>query len=81
MISGVIVPSITLFNKNFEIDVELNSILIRHALLNGAKIIYLFGTTGEGIYFSDKIEEKIKFLKLTTEINDKIPILLGAFGN
>ncbi len=81
MISGVIVPSITLFNKNFEIDVELNSILIRHALLNGAKIIYLFGTTGEGIYFSDKIDEKIKFLNLTTEINDKIPILLGAFGN
>ena len=81
MINGVIVPSITFFNKNFEIEMELNSILIRHALLNRANAIYLFGTTGEGIYFSDKLNEKIKFLNLTTEINDKIPILLGAFGN
>ncbi len=81
MINGVIVPSITFFNNNFEINTELNSILIRHALLNKANAIYLFGTTGEGIFFSDKLNEKIKLLNVSTKINDKIPLLLGAFGN
>ncbi|TFG14743.1 MAG: hypothetical protein EU535_02830 [Promethearchaeota archaeon] len=81
MIQGVIVPSLTFFNKNFEIDGELNSILIRHILLNRAKAIYLFGTTGEGIFFSDKLDEKIEFINLVSAINDKIPILVGIFGN
>ncbi|MFX1337189.1 MAG: dihydrodipicolinate synthase family protein [Promethearchaeota archaeon] len=81
MVNGIIVPSLTFFNKDYEIEMDLNKILIRHALLNKANAIYLFGTTGEGIYFSDKLNEKIKFLNLTIEINDKIPILLGAFGN
>ncbi|MFX1452460.1 MAG: dihydrodipicolinate synthase family protein [Promethearchaeota archaeon] len=81
MINGIIVPSLTFFNNNFEINEEVNSILIRHILLNRANAIYLFGTTGEGIYFSDKIDEKIKYINLVTSIDNKIPLLVGAFGN
>ncbi|MFX0072269.1 MAG: dihydrodipicolinate synthase family protein [Candidatus Hermodarchaeota archaeon] len=81
MINGILVPSLTFFNRNKEINIELNSILIRHVLLNGAKAIYLFGTTGEGIFFSDKLEEKIKYINLMYEINSDIPLFLGTFGN
>ncbi|TFG08800.1 MAG: hypothetical protein EU539_01230 [Promethearchaeota archaeon] len=81
MINGTIVPSLTFFNSDLEINLELNSILIRHILLNGAKAIYLFGTTGEGLYFSNKIEAKTKLIDLTYSIAKNIPIFLGAFGN
>ena len=80
-INGVIVPAITFFNKNFEINTELNSILIRHILLNGANAIYFFGITGEGLYFADKIEQKEELIKLAYEIKDNIPIFIGVFGN
>jgi len=81
IINGVICPAITFLNNNVEIDVELNTLLIRHILVNGAKAIYLFGTTGEGTYISEKLEEKIKFINLAYAITDNIPILVGAFGN
>ena len=81
-ISGIIVPSITFFNENFEVNDELNSLLFRHILLNGADSIFLFGNTGEGIEFIDKIDEKRKSVDLALKVSDnKIPILLGAFGN
>ena len=81
-INGVIVPSVTFFNENFEINTELNSLLIRHILLNGADSIFLFGNTGEGIEFINKIHEKCKFLDLALKYTEyNIPLLLGAFGN
>jgi len=82
ILNGVICPTITFFNHNFEVNVELNSLLFRHVLLNGAKAIYLLGTTGEGIYFANKLEEKIKLVNMAYDITEeKIPILLGIFGN
>ncbi|MFX1445015.1 MAG: dihydrodipicolinate synthase family protein [Promethearchaeota archaeon] len=81
-INGVIVPSITFFNDRLEINNELNSLLIRHILLNGADGVFLFGNTGEGIEFIEKVNEKSKFLDLALQYTkNKTPILLGAFGN
>ena len=81
-INGIIVPSITFFNERFEVNSELNSLLIRHILLNGADSVFLFGNTGEGIEFIEKINEKRKFVDLALNYtDDKIPLLLGAFGN
>lgn len=81
-VNGVIVPCITFFNERFEINNELNSLLIKHVLLNGADSLFLFGNTGEGIDFINKIDEKRKFVDVTLNyIDNRIPILLGAFGN
>lgn len=81
-VNGVIVPCITFFNKNHEIYRELNSLLIQHVILNGADSIFIFGNTGEGVYFYDNIKEKRKYLDLTFEqTSDKFPVLLGVFGN
>ena len=71
LLNGVICPTITFFNHNFEVNTELNSLLFRHAQLNGANAIFLFGTTGEGVYFSNKLEEKIKLVNLAYEITEE----------
>jgi len=81
-IRGVIVPSLTFFNKDLEVNTELHSLLTRHLLVNGADSIYLFGTKGAGFYFSDKLEEKIKLINLTLEVTGKkTPLIVGIFGN
>ena len=61
-INGIIVPSITFFNENFEVNIELNSLLFRHLLLNGADCIFLFGNTGEGIEFIDRIDTILRIV-------------------
>lgn len=81
-IRGVIVPSLTFFNKDLEVNTELHSLLTRHLLVNGADSIYLFGTKGAGFYFSDKLKEKIKLINLTLEVTGKkTPLIVGIFGN
>ena len=81
-IYGVIVPAITFFDENYNVNSKLSDLLIRHILLNRANAILLFGTTGEGILFSDKIEEVIKYIDLTYSISEgKTPILVGIYGN
>ena len=51
-------------------------------MMNGADSIFLFGSMGEGLFFYNKITEKIKLIELAyNESNNKIPILCGIFGN
>ncbi|MBN1801219.1 MAG: dihydrodipicolinate synthase family protein [Candidatus Lokiarchaeota archaeon] len=81
-IRGIICPTITFFDENYNINEELNSLLFRHVLLNGANSLLLFGTTGEGPYFSNRIEDKIKLIRLAYEVTkEEIPIITGIFGN
>ena len=81
-LGGVIVPSITIFNENYEVIVRANSILYKHILLNGADSIFLFGSMGEGLFFHNNVKEKIKLIELAyNESDNKIPILCGVFGN
>ncbi len=81
-VSGAICDTIIFYDKNFEINEELNSLLIRHILTNGADSFILFGTTGEGIIFSDKLEQKIKLINLALEASGrKNPILVGVYSN
>jgi len=81
-INGVICNLITFYNKNLEINKNLNSLLIRHVLTNDSNSLLLFGDTGDGKLFSNRIEEKIKLINLSLEITErKLPILVGLFGN
>ncbi|MFX0140826.1 MAG: dihydrodipicolinate synthase family protein [Candidatus Hodarchaeota archaeon] len=80
--SGVVVPSLTFYNKKNEINIEIQSLLIRHLLVNGADSIYLFGVTGEGRLFSNNRTQKIKIINLTLELTGKkTPIIVGILGN
>ena len=81
-LGGVIVPSITIFNENYEVNLRANLVLYQHILLNGADSIFLFGSMGEGLFFHNKVKEKIKLIELAYhESKNKIPILCGVFGN
>lgn len=81
-ISGAVCDTVTFYEKDFKINEELNSLLHRHILTNGADSLILFGTTGEGKLFSDKLEQKIKLINLAIEISGgKIPILVGIYSN
>ncbi|MFX1410638.1 MAG: dihydrodipicolinate synthase family protein [Promethearchaeota archaeon] len=82
IVSGAICDAVTFYNKDFEILNELNSLLFRHILTNGADSLILFGTTGEGIIFSDKLEQKIKLINLALEASaKKNPIIVGVYSN
>ena len=81
-LGGVIVPSITIFNENYEVNLRANLVLYQHILLNGADSIFLFGSMGEGLFFHNNIKEKIRLIELAYhESDNKIPILCGIFGN
>lgn len=72
----------TFYNKNYEIIEKLNSLLIRHVLTNDSNSLLLFGDTGDGRLFSNKIEEKIKLINISLNITErKLPILIGLFGD
>jgi dihydrodipicolinate synthase/N-acetylneuraminate lyase len=61
---------------------ELNSLLIRHILTNDANSLLLFGSTGDGLLFSDRIEEKIKLINIALKTSEsKIPILVRLYGD
>lgn len=82
VIRGIVVPTLTFFNEKFEIDLELNSLLFRHILMNGADALFLFGATGEGLYYQNSIAEKLKLIELAYKtIGNEFPVLLGVFGN
>lgn len=60
----------------------MTSILLKHVYLNGADSILLFGTTGEGNSFSERLEEKSKLINfvLGNDVQKK-PIISGIFQN
>lgn len=81
-IRGAICDTLTFYEKNFKINEELNSLLIRHILTNEADSLILFGRTGEGLIFSDKLDQKIKLINLAIEASErKNPILVGVYSN
>ena len=80
--NGVICDFLTFYNENLEINEELNSLLVRHILTNGANSLILFGSTGEGIFFSDKFEEKLRLINLVLKTSErKNPIFVSVYGN
>ena len=81
-VNGVICNTLTFYNNNYEIDKELNSLLIRHILTNDINSLLLFGNIGDAQIFSDKIEEQIELIDLSMEITkQKVPIIIGIYGD
>ncbi|MFX0070079.1 MAG: dihydrodipicolinate synthase family protein [Candidatus Hermodarchaeota archaeon] len=81
-VKGIIVPCITFLDKNYNINRELNSLLIKHIILNGADSIFIFGNTGEGVDLYDKVEQRIEYIDIALKYTkNDVPILIGVFGN
>jgi dihydrodipicolinate synthase/N-acetylneuraminate lyase len=86
IITKVIVPTITFFEKGGKIHEAANKLLIQHIIANQPDSLFLMGSTGEGLYFRDKIEEKMKYIKIAKDVlnaadlSQTIPILIGVYG-
>ncbi len=81
-VNGVIVPSLTFFDENHTINKEVQSLLLKHLLVNGADAIILLSLIGEGSLFSEDIEQTYNLIDLTYEVTgNKTPILLNILGN
>lgn len=81
-LNGVIVPSLTFFDENHIINSEIQTLLIKHLLINGADAILLLSRIGEGLLFSEDNEQIYNLIDLTYEISgNKTPILLNIIGN
>jgi len=81
-LSGVIVPSLTFFDDNQSINNEIQTLLIKHLLVNGADAILLFSLIGEGLLFCEDNEQTLNLIDLTYEVTgNKTPILLNIIGN
>ncbi|MFX1258024.1 MAG: dihydrodipicolinate synthase family protein [Promethearchaeota archaeon] len=81
-INGIIVPSITFFGDKFENITQLNSILFRHIVLNGANAILLFRSNEQENFLFDNANQKIQIIKNAYENTDgKIPIIFAINGD
>lgn len=81
-VKGIIVPCITFLDKKHNINAELNSMLIRHTILNGANSVFIFGNTGEGVDLYDKVKQRLDYVEIALKnAKNDLPVLLGVFAN
>ncbi|TFF84376.1 MAG: hypothetical protein EU552_00730 [Promethearchaeota archaeon] len=81
-LNGVIVPSLTFFDENHIINSEIQTLLIKHLLVNGADGILLLSRIGEGLLFSEDKEQIYNLIDLTHEVTgNKTNILLNIIGD
>jgi len=81
-LNGVIVPSLTFFDENHIINSEIQTLLTKHLLVNGADGILLLSRIGEGLLFSEDKEQIYNLIELTYEVTgNKIQILLNIIGS
>ncbi|WP_292319087.1 dihydrodipicolinate synthase family protein [Caldisphaera sp.] len=79
-LKGVVVPMVTPFKYNGDIDYEGLKWLIDYTINNGVNALFPNSTTGE--FVSLREEEQINFVKKTIEFsNKKVPILPGITTN
>ena len=63
IISGVIVPTLTFFEEDGAIGKKANEALILHLIENSVNVIFVLGSTGEGLYFKSKPQKKREYLQ------------------
>tara|TARA_B100001093_G_scaffold486655_1_gene522181 strand:- start:419 stop:1309 length:891 start_codon:yes stop_codon:yes gene_type:complete len=76
--SGIIVPLVTPFDKDGNLDSEKINILIERYLNIGVHGFYIGGTTGEGLFQS--VNERCQFLKVVSELVGNKGLLIAQVG-
>ncbi|NMC06981.1 MAG: dihydrodipicolinate synthase family protein [Candidatus Lokiarchaeota archaeon] len=83
---GTVVPLLTMFTKDYKIDLDAQILLTKHVLANGADVLFLCGSTGEGQWLQrERPAERAGLLEATKEAMDgvkrRIPVIFGIYGN
>ena len=78
-LSGIIVPLVTPFDEDGNLDSEKINLLIERHLKIGVHGFYIGGTTGEGLFQS--VNERCQFLKVVSELVDSKGLLIAQVGS
>ncbi len=83
---GTVVPLVTMFTKGYKIDLDAQMLLTKHALANGADVLFLCGSTGEGQWLQrERPAERAGLVKAAKKAMDetkkRIPVIFGIYGN
>ena len=77
---GVVVPVITVFDSQYEIDENLTKKFIQHLIKQGIHGLFIGGTTGEFSLMT--LEQKKSIVRIGVEAaNGKIPVIAGVGDN
>jgi 4-hydroxy-tetrahydrodipicolinate synthase len=83
---GTVVPLISMFTKEYKIDLDAQVLLSKHVLANGADVLFLCGSTGEGQWLQrEHPAERAGLLKAAKKAMDetkhRVPVMFGIYGN
>lgn len=79
MIKGIITPTITVFDKDKNIDFEATKEHIENLIEAGVNGILFLGSIGE--FFAMTLEEKKKLISFAVKtVNKRVPVLVGTGG-
>src|SRR5271157_6012562 len=78
---GVVVPNITFFDRNYDIDENAQGICFQHILQNQADAIFLLSSTGEGAFIHKSPAVENHMLDFTVHsIPKSTYLVVGCFG-
>ncbi|MHA1680792.1 MAG: dihydrodipicolinate synthase family protein [Promethearchaeota archaeon] len=85
-LSGIAVPVLSIFSAGFEINDVAQVQLTKHVLKNGADLLFLCGSTGEGQFIQRHHADQqwnviLAAGKAMNEIKIHVPIVFGIYGN
>lgn len=83
---GIVTPLLSIFTKDFTVNLEAQKLLTKHAMVNGANVLFLCGSTGEGQYIQKNMPEQRATIikaakKAMDELHENIPVIIGIFGD
>ena len=78
-LSGIVVPLVTPFDEDGNLDSEKINLLIERHLKIGVHGFYIGGTTGEGLFQS--VSERCQFLKVVSELVGDKGLLIAQVGS
>jgi len=86
IMDGIVVPALTLFTREYKVDLDAQILLTRHVLVNGADVLFLCGSTGEGQWLQrERPAERAGLLKAAKKAMDeaerRVPVIFGIYGN
>ncbi|MBN2152288.1 MAG: dihydrodipicolinate synthase family protein [Candidatus Lokiarchaeota archaeon] len=83
---GTMAPLISMFTRSYEIDRDAQALLTNHVLANGADVLFLCGSTGEGQWLQrEKPADRAGLIAAAKDAMDRarhrVPVVFGIYGD
>ena len=83
--NGIVVPPFTIFNPDLSVNVAAQELLTKHVIRNGADVLFLCGSTGEGQFLQlERPDQRYAVVAATVRAMDslgrRLPVIIGIYG-